>query len=168
MKEVHDNIFVGGENDYENNVKHQDGWAVVHACKIPYHKEALGYSTGGAPKGHHEYYIARRGNRLIMNIIDTDLPKYFNKEKMIDIALDFIQEQYEKGLNILIHCNKGESRGPSIALLFLATRLRVIPNSSFDEAKKEFMNKYPNYNPKMGILEHMRNKWDEYCKESCL
>lgn len=44
MIEIYNNLFIGNEMDYEKNVKRQNGWAIVHACKEPYHRQAVGYS----------------------------------------------------------------------------------------------------------------------------
>ncbi|MDZ7721064.1 MAG: hypothetical protein U5K72_19745 [Balneolaceae bacterium] len=69
MTEIQPNLFIGNENDYEFNVKDQEGWSVVHACKEPYHRQALGYSGRGAPKDHPEYLMAKRENRLILKLV---------------------------------------------------------------------------------------------------
>ena len=49
MIEVTRNLFVGNEEDY-NRIQHESDWAIVHACKEPYHRIAVGYSGRGAPK----------------------------------------------------------------------------------------------------------------------
>ena len=108
MTEVCPNLFVGDQKDYDHNVAHQVGWAVVHACKEPYHRQALGYRTRGAPKGHPEYFVAHRGDTLILNLVDVDDPSFFRKE-MFDETLDFIDVKLSLGLKVLIHCNMGES-----------------------------------------------------------
>ena len=44
--------------------------------------------------------------------------------KKIDQALDFLEfsnKHWRQGKKLLIHCNQGESRAPSLALLFVAT-----------------------------------------------
>ena len=115
MIEVYTKLFVGSELDYEGIVSRQSGWAVVQACKDPYHRQALGYSERAAPKNHPEYLVALRGMRLILNIVDANDPAFFDKG-MITQALDFIDQQHSDKLNVLVHCNQGESRGPSIAL----------------------------------------------------
>jgi hypothetical protein len=79
MKEIHPHLFVGSEQDYESVVSKQAGWRVVHACKEPYHRRALGYSGRAAPKTHPEYLIARRGDRLILNLVDAPDPAYIPK-----------------------------------------------------------------------------------------
>jgi protein-tyrosine phosphatase len=94
-------------------------------------------------------------------MIDTDNPSFFSKD-MIDIALDFIEEYHAMGWKVLIHCNQGESRGPSIALLYLAAHLGVMPNESLQIAEQHFQAVYPNYHPRVGIREHIKAYWDQY------
>lgn len=161
MIEVYSKLFVGDELDYKHRVSHETGWAIVHACKEPYHREALGYSGRGAPRDHPEYLVARRGNRLMLNIVDTDNPMFFHKE-MIDQALEFIEQMRVSEQNVLVNCNQGESRAPSIALLYMACRLNALPADSLEAAESKFRLVYPNYYPKFGIREHMRQNWQQY------
>lgn len=164
MIEVYSNLFVGDEIDYELNVAAQEGWAVVQACKEPYHRQALGYRGRRPPEGHHESLVARRGHRLILNMVDARDPALFPKE-MIDAALDFIHEALDKGLKVLVHCDRGDSRAPSIALLYMAARLGELPTESLEAAEEKFRTLYPNYNPKPGIYGHLRQNWHRYCSE---
>ncbi len=60
---------------------------------------------------------------LILNMVDAKDPELFSKE-MIDAALDFMDETLSRGLKVLVHCDRGESRSPSIALLYVAARLK--------------------------------------------
>lgn len=164
MIEVHPRIFVGKTSDYQDTVAHQEGWATVHACKYPYHPEFVGYTGRAIGKDHPEYLWARRENRLVLNIIDVDNPAFFSKN-MIDQALDFIDEHYATGSRVLIHCNQGESRGPSLAMLYLAVRAGVLSTTSMAEAEEHFQKCYPTYNPKEGIRGHIRSHWRQYCEE---
>lgn len=162
MVEVHPSFFVGNQNDYEHHVSGQEGWAVVHACKDPYHRQVLGYTGRGAPKGHPEYLVARRGRRLMLNIVDADNPAFFDKG-MIDQSLDFISEHLNQGLKVLVHCNLGESRAPSIALLYMSARLDVLSKVSLEAAEEQFRTRYPYYNPKSGIRGFLLHNWANYC-----
>ena len=162
MIEVYHNLFVGNQTDYELSVSGQTGWAVVHACKDPYHRQALGYTTQGAPKDHPEYYVARRGNRLMLNIVDVNNPSFYKTEMIVQV-LDFIEESLSNGSKVLVHCNMGESRSPAIALLFMASRLKAISNESLDTAETEFKRIYPMYNPNRGLREYLRQQWSFYC-----
>jgi len=47
MTEIHPNLFIGTATDYELKVKNQNDWNVIHACKEPYHRQALVYSGRG-------------------------------------------------------------------------------------------------------------------------
>lgn len=165
MIEVYSKLFVGDQDDYEYDVSQRSGWAIVQACKEPYHRRALGYLPGkAAPKGP-EYYVARRENRLILNMVDAPKPEFFYKEEMIDKALDFIDQMRANDINVLVHCNVGESRGPSIVLLYMAARLRVLSTESLQAAEKQFRTIYPKYNPKVGIQGHLQQYWEKYCAD---
>jgi len=164
MTEIHPNLFIGNENDYEFKVKNQIGWSVIHACKEPYHRQELGYSGKGAPKDHPEYLIAKRGNRLILNLVDAKDPAYISKV-IIDVALSFIDEQLSKGQEVLVHSNQGMSRSPGIGLLYLA-KVGVINNSSFEEALSEFKEIYPGINMAGGMHGFLVGNWGEYINQS--
>lgn len=161
MIEVSSGLFVGGEVDYEREVKKQPGWHVVHACKEPYHRQLLKYTGRGAPKDHPEYLLAERGNRLFLNIVDVEDPAYINKG-MIDHAMGFVHGAMKAGSKALIHCNQGESRGPSIGLLYLAAHTDALPVGTFEEAEAAFRRIYPSYNPKRGIRGFIQANWGEY------
>ena len=42
MIEICPQLYVGNQDNYEYDVKRQEGWAVVQACKEPYHRRELG------------------------------------------------------------------------------------------------------------------------------
>jgi len=162
MTEVYDNLYVGDERDYESNIrlKRQDEWSIVHACKEPYHRDALGYSGRAAPKSHPEYLTTKRGNRLILNLIDADTPKYIPKE-IIDEALEFIDESLANDQKVLVHCNQGRSRSPGITLLYLAQQ-GEISSESFQKARNEFKEIYPRCNLANGMRGFLVQNWDTY------
>jgi hypothetical protein len=164
MIEIFPGLHVGNQDDYERVVKHQDGWRIVHACKEPYHRRELRYSTRGAPKNHPEYLIAPRGHRLILNFVDAPDPAYIRKE-IVDAALDFIAEGLRSGQKVLVHCNLGESRSPAIGLLYLAASTGTIPTGSLEEAESAFLKIYPGYRPGTGIRGFLAQHWGEYCAE---
>lgn len=163
MREVYPNLFVGNQLDYENLVAGQSGWMILHACKEPYHRQALGYSGRAAPRNHPEYLVARRGNRLILNMVDVDNPDFFDKG-MIETGLNFIDEALKAKKRILVHCNLGESRSPSIVLLYMASRIKILSCETLQIAELEFVKKYPEYNPKPGIRGFLSKNWNYFCK----
>ncbi len=165
MIEVFPRLFVGSEHDYEKVVRHQAGWSVVHACKEPYHRNALGYSGRAAPKDHPEYLIARRGDRLILNLVDAPDPAYIPKE-IIDAAVQFIEARLTHGKRVLVHCNEGYSRGPSIVFLYLVSRTSCLANHGLDGALRSFQSLYPKFNPKSGMSGFIRAHYENYCRNS--
>ncbi|HZM06195.1 MAG TPA: dual specificity protein phosphatase family protein [Candidatus Saccharimonadales bacterium] len=165
MIEVYPRLFIGTEFDYESQTRSSAGWWVVHACKEPYHRQLLGYAGRAAPKTHPEYLFARRERRLYLNIVDADDPNYIPKE-IIDGALTFIEEGMRSGEKVLIHCNQGESRSPSIGLLYLAARTNGISSVSLPAAETDFRRLYPRYNPKAGMRGFLLRHWNDYVPSS--
>ena len=72
-------------------------------------------------------------------------------------AMSFIDD-YISNKNILIHCNQGQSRSPSLALIYLA-RQNVISNVSYQSALKDFIKLYPIYNAGTGIALYLNHNW---------
>ena len=163
MVEIFPNLFIGSQDDYERRVRGKTGWKVVHACKEPYHRNALGYTGRAAPKTHPEYLIARRPNRLILNLIDPDDPKYIPRQ-IIDSALVYIHKALGDNRQVLVHCNQGESRGPSIGLLYLVKYTNLLPKESSNAAVSEFRKLYPKYNPSHGMREFINTNWRAYAQ----
>ncbi len=158
MIEVHPGLFVGSEMDYKSQIESIGNWAIVQACKDPYHRQALGYSGRGAPKDHPEYLIAKRDNRLILNLVDANDPDYIPDEIM-DASVSFIHERLSDGQKVLVHCNQGMSRSPAIAMLYLGTHTERLSHTSFEQAFTAFHAMYPPFSPAMGVLGFLRKRW---------
>lgn len=162
MLEISNNLYVGNQLDYETEVKERFGWAVVHACKEPYHRQLLGYLTRGAPVGHPEYFFAEREDKLYLNLVDAPNPAYIPVE-IIDKALDYVTVKLDEGKKVLVHCNQGMSRAAIIGLLYLAQN-GAYTNLDFDRAEEEFIKVYPEYNPANGVRGFAKQNWNKYCK----
>jgi predicted protein tyrosine phosphatase len=170
MREVYPNLYCGNDQDWLNLEKEfinstfvdqpTQNWAVAHAAKEPNHRQFVGYTGRGCPKESSEYLWAERGNRLALNIVDAPKPEFFAKE-MIDKALDFIDEKLKAGYKVLVHCNQGESRSPSIVLLYLIKK-GIIIDETLEDCEAEFMKIYPEYNPGAGIRGFLKEHWREY------
>ena len=153
MIEVCANLFVGSEIDcffYE-----KPDWAVVHACKSPCHQRIIGYK-GSLQQNHPNYLIYEHGAHLFLNIIDPPVPLF--KPQLFHTALDFIN-QHIQARKVLVHCNNGLSRAPSIALLFLAKRSREVSNESYVKAVSDFKKLYSFYRPGRGIATYLSQNW---------
>ena len=96
---------------------------------------------------------------LYLNMVDMPnelLPKFTHP--MFKAAMGFIDREI-KNKKVLIHCNYGMSRSPSLGLTYLAIS-GVIPKNSFEAAAGKFMELYPKYSPGMGITLYMKHNWD--------
>jgi hypothetical protein len=156
---VYENLFVGSQDD-EASVRQQTGWFVVHACKEPYHRDALGYTGRAASKDHPEYLIARRPGRLILNLVDVADVNYISPE-IIDPALDTIHQHIASN-KILVHCNQGMSRSPTIAFLYLLKFTTVLPRQDIEGDVQEFQKLYPPYAPAKGMADYAQLNWQKY------
>jgi len=166
MFEVTDRLYVGSLDDLRNFLflENPEDFYILYCAKDPCHKNLVGYEGKSCPKDHPEYLVARRGNQMALNMVDAPSPKFFSKE-MITAGLDFMEEGYNKGLKVLVTCNQGVSRSPSMAFLFMATRLKEL-FEYFGDSIRMFKQLYPNYMPGDGIYAHMLENWDWYMSYS--
>lgn len=165
MIEIFPSLYVGDQTDAAHLMDRADqpydGWFIIHAAKEPWHRRALGYSTPGAPKTHFEYLIARRPNRLILNIVDVADPTYI-RDEIIEAALEAIDQAINVyGKKVLIHCNQGQSRAPTIAMLWLKHHTDF-EGRSHAEAVEFFKALYPPYAPAKGMAEWARQHWNDH------
>lgn len=161
MLEIWRGLHVGNELDYERTVQHQSGWSVVHACKEPYHRNAVGYRTPRVNDAHPESLVARRGHRLMLNLIDVPDVSLVS-EQGIDAALDFIGEALAARQQVLLHCNQGRSRSPTIGWLYLVSRTNRFATQTFEQAEVEFRVLYPAYAPALGMYDFARLHFERY------
>lgn len=162
MIEIYPNLYIGTQEDYEVAVETHETWCVVHACRSPYHCLAVTYSPiGTVPPDHPEHLVARRGNRLMLNLVDTKDPDAVPKEA-IDAALTFIDRCLSGGRQVLVHCGFGISRSAAIGLLYLAAYTDVLPEERFADAEEAYRRIYPPYKPGRGIRGFLAAHWAEY------
>lgn len=156
MIEVQDGLYVGNEADCRVG---DDECAVVHACKSPCHQKAVGY-RGSLSRDHPHYLVLEQGTDLDLNLVDPPIPLFMAPSFTSFLA--FARVQLEEGRKILIHCNQGESRAPSLALLLLAKLVDSVSNESYGAAKAEFEALFIGYNPGMGIQKYLADHWSEF------
>lgn len=157
MREIAPKLWVGSQADFAELDQFGTEWAIVHACKDPHHRAMVGYSGRGAPADHPERLVATRGKRMALNLIDADDPKLVPRE-VVDAALRHIRTSLANGEYILVHCNQGQSRAPTIAMLHLAPTLP----ESFDEAETAFRRLCPEYAPAKGMRSFASANWVAY------
>ena len=150
MIKVYQNIFIGNQEDC---MLDEAWWSIVHACKHPCHKSAVGYEKH-LPKDHQNYLHFIRARNLYLNMIDTNAPIF--DINLFKISCRFISAHVSQSIDVLIHCNKGWSRSAAIAFIWMARETDLFDNSTYDNAKADFREIYNSYLPKAGIDNYLR------------
>jgi len=124
--------------------------AIIHACKHP-------CFTKMASAFHPQELVLQQhwlegGNGLWLNMIDPD-SLMFNL-KIFQVSLEFISKNITQR-KVVIHCNKAQSRSPSIAMLWLFN------DKPYWEAKYLMSELYLYYQPSQGIDEYLEENWDQ-------
>lgn len=169
MIEVTPGLLVGSQESFA--VCEQDrNTKIISAAKEPWHRQALGYTGRAAPKDNPEYLIAYRPRHVILNLVDPNDSKWIPRE-VIDAAIDEIANGLSDGQRVLVHCNQGESRAPSIALLYLLsdafTKAAFDGCENGDEVMDVFRQEfYSDYNPSAGFTQFIRENWKSYRVEA--
>lgn len=159
MKKIIENLFVGSQEDYET-IPFTKEWSFLLAAKNPWHKEYVGYEGKSCAKDHPEYLLARRGHRLILNLVDASKSIFFDKG-LINEGLKFIEDELSKGKKVGIFCNEGRSRSASLALLYLVKH-GLIEGDTLEDVEAEFLKLYPEYNPGAGMRGFVKENWNSY------
>jgi predicted protein tyrosine phosphatase len=150
------NIYVGTRDD--SRLRHDPDWAVVNTAKTV-HCEIMGWGSA-TPKDHPNYLSFEDGQLLSFNWVDGGSFLYkMSGPKSFTRALDFI-ERWSESKKILINCDQGQSRSPTVALLYLAKRVHTVSDESFAQARTDFQALYPSYAPS-GIADFVNTHWTE-------
>jgi hypothetical protein len=155
MEEIIKRLYVGSDADVAK--AKERGYSRLACCKDGPngHRAMLGYTSLGAPKGR-DYLFAQKGNWMALNLIDSDDPTMI-PDKVLDVGLKFIAEQMDAGKTILVHCNAGRSRSPSIVMLYLHSIGEL--SQSFNRARHIFHTIYPPFDPGHGMEFKIRTRW---------
>lgn len=160
MKPIIKDLYVLNQVEYESNAFSESEYSILLAAKEPWHRKALGYSGRATAKDHPEYLYAFRDNKLILNLVDAPKSIFFNKD-LIDLALEFIGDELNKGKKVIIACNQGESRSASLALLYLVKH-GLIEGDTLEDVEAEYLRLYPRYNPGAGMRDFVKENWAYY------
>ena len=149
MKEVYKNLYVGNDND----CKTFEG-AIVHACQSCF--------VRGVHGNVRDRVVFENIDNLYLNLLDISTLSYDYAYPIIKKSIEFIDRKI-KDKKVLVHCNFGVSRSPSIALLYMANK-GYIDNSSFKNAVNDFKKIYNNYSAGFGMYKYFERYWDDIIK----
>ena len=154
---VHDGVFVGlGADTYKF------AGSVLHCARDPWFMTALSgkvnlWRSPGCSSGPTNV-IRQSYNELALNMVDAADPKYFSDE-MVNAGLEFITERLAEGDAVLVHCNMGISRSPSMALLWMFEHGFLDPE--FRYALPQFKRIYPDYCPGPGVFNYLKRRCEK-------
>ncbi len=128
--------------------------AIVHACKDPCHKDAVGYGRQ-LDSAYADYLCREQDRHLYLNMIDPPVPLF--KREMFGRFFAFVDRQIAER-PVVIHCNRGRSRAPSLTLLYMAKRMQLLPDTDYPSARAAFEQRFP-YDPCKGIETYLSTEW---------
>lgn len=154
-------LYVGNQNDLYGL---SDDFNIVHAAKEPFHRSLIGFQGSKCPEDKYFYEDDKRCSLCII-----DFPKEFQwgwfPEDMLKSTMEFIDKSLADGKNVLIHCNQGMSRAPSIAFMYLVSR-GLMKEDTFENNLKYFIELYPEYRPATAIFTNVKRKYPfDYLKK---
>lgn len=151
-------LYVGTKKEYQYAI--QKGMKIVCALNrakgYVTHQSVVGWTGRGCNTDNPYYLFKREPDAIYLNMIDGDDPKYVNDD-MINPALDFIHQHLNNDKEVFIYCSLGESRSPSIALMYM------LEHELIDRNEKTFINFrnniYSDYLPKSGNVLYIKQRW---------
>lgn len=170
MQKIIDHIYVGTVED----LLYITDKSILGVCKEPLHRaharlsgaDSEGYVGKAMPKDEPEYLWAEREHALYCNLIDAPTANFI-PDTIIDKCMCFINQELRQDRDVVIVCNQGESRSPSIALMWLLKQgtINVSDSATFDEVVEAFGRFfYRNYNPSKGFYDYTKQYFERLRK----
>ena len=151
MRQIYERLYTG---DLAACFEGAASWAVVHACRHPCFLRAVRRLGASSESLTH----LEDGPNLYLDLVDG--PARCFSTSHFEAFLSFAGRHWSRGAGLLIHCNQGASRAPSLAMLFLAKHLEALPTGSYDEASAAFCQLLPGFSPGAGIRSFLREHWE--------
>lgn len=172
MYKIINNLYVGPVSTVP--FAKECNFSVLGCCKYPLHQQNArlsGASKDGylkIGKSEKEYYFAERDHALYCNLIDAGSMEYI-PDVIIERSLKFIADEIADGRNVLVVCNNGVSRSPSIALMYLI-RYGYFNGYfgriyTFDDVLKVFRKIYPLYSPNKGMFDYTKQFFERHMEQ---
>lgn len=153
---ITDRLYIGDEFDCRAG---ENKLAVIHACKTPCYTRWADKIRG---LKNSQRLVLKDDQNLYLNIVDSHKPLFMHFT--FTSFLQFTQKHLQD--IILIHCNKGQSRSPALATLFLSKVRREISNNSFSNAFKDFQKLTGHIYGWRGIHRFLEGNWKYFDKFS--
>lgn len=152
------NIYVGTKEEYNTALGQEMKivCALNRANGFVTHQSKVGWSGRGCNKDNPYYLFKEEEHAIYLNMIDGDDPKYVSDE-MINAALGFMKKHLDNDETIFVYCSLGESRSPSIALMYMLEHGFIdVSDNVFVDFRNNF---YAKYQPKLGNAQYIVKRW---------
>jgi len=143
---VHEGLFVGPASSV-----YKFAGSILHCARDPWFEDVKDRAAG-------KNWVRIKYNELALNMVDANSPMYF-PDDMINAGLEFITERFAEGDPVLVHCNMGLSRSPSIAFLWMFEHGFL--DDEFRYALPQFKDLYPDYCPGNGIWSYLKRRCND-------
>ena len=158
MKIITDNLFVCSAEEYDQFSKSHYDFVAIRASLITFVRTIKRLRNEGQSVSSLSPYVIVN-NELILKLRDSHRLSDIDPV-IIDAALNWIYSNITQRI-VIIHCSKGQSRSPSIAMLYLNC-IGYFENFSFEESEQIFKKIYPDYSANKGIREFLSLNWEKY------
>lgn len=130
--------------------------AVRNCTGYECHQTVVGWTQKRAcPETSPYYYFKEDDINLFLNLIDTKNVEYI-PDVIINQTIKFIDDKLGLGKSIFICCSLGESRSPSLALIYLLDKKILESKNCVEVFRSEY---YNNYKPKKGYIDYINNRF---------
>jgi protein tyrosine phosphatase len=144
------NIFIGNKDDEKLIDKKK--LVIVHACQSYFDKVKVNKYFGNNSN------IKESKGELYINWVDLPDSNNFDLNTFNNI-LHWMKEKYSENKNLFVHCDWGQSRSPTLVMVFMVKILRILPDNFF-EALEKFKILYPDYITPTGISRFVKENWN--------
>jgi len=156
MIKLADKLYIGKCSHCKHSV--QDTVTLIYTCHWPCSRmQNKVCSLDTCPGQENLMHGTENSRSKYLDLANMEIPRYRVEE--INQYLDLIDDNLSRGDVYLISEN-GESRSPSMALLWMAFRGNLISRSSFAAARSDFTRIFPNYIPWPGWTIFFEQEWD--------
>lgn len=151
---VHPGLFVGSAVD-----TYKFAGSILHAARDPWFEQAKISFKWKHEEEHpvlvNQNVLLMDYNEMVLNMVDANDAHYFPDE-MVNAGLEFITERMAEGDPVLVHCNAGLSRSPSLTMLWMFEHGFL--DDGYKYAVSQFKNLYPNWAPGNGIWNYLKKR----------
>jgi hypothetical protein len=143
----------------ESSFFKKNGNSLIYVCCLPCRLQGNAVPQLACQEPEEKTEAKANYASFFLNIPNLEIPNY--KPKDFIGYLDLMDERLKTSEVVLISEN-AVSRAPSLALLWLAFRGKLISASSYPVARADFSNLYPTYAPWPGWAIFFQQEWDSF------